>query len=231
MEPVRVYLSGPVLIPKVYNGKDKLFFMGNYEAFRKRGSDTGLFSLAPAAFQSGNFSGSTNQIYDPLSRVRLADGTLSGTQFVGNIIPASRISPTSQKLLEFYRQPTLPGVVSNYTQPLSRPQNRDQFILRMDYLESAKSSWAGRYSWGDENESTPGLNQNGGNWYESGAIHAVEYADFVAYSGTETRRHTRFTIPWNSARPAQWGRTEHPKGRSGVIRDSLRRHCQLHRHR
>ena len=68
---------------------------------------------------------------------------------------------TSKKLLEFCQSPTLPGVTNNCVQALSRPQNRDQF-MRMDYIESSRSSWAGRYSWGDENESTPGLNQNGG---------------------------------------------------------------------
>lgn len=155
-------LAGPVWLPKIYKGKDKLFFMGNYESFRKRGSSTGLFSLAPAAFQGGDFSTLANRIYDPLSRARAADGTLTGTPFAGNVIPANRISPTSKKLLEFYQTPTLPGVTNNYVQALSRPQNRDQFILRMDYIESSKSSWAGRYSWGDENELTPGLNQNGG---------------------------------------------------------------------
>ena len=41
-------LDGPVRIPKVFNGRDKLFFMGNYEAYRKRGSTTALFSLASA---------------------------------------------------------------------------------------------------------------------------------------------------------------------------------------
>jgi len=155
-------LAGPVWLPKIYKGKDKLFFMGNYESFRKRGSSTGLFSLAPAAFQGGDFSTLSNLIYDPLTRARAADGALTGTPFPGNVIPASRISPTSQKLLEFYHKPTLGGLTNNYVQALSRPQNRDQFILRMDYNESSKSSWAGRYSWGDENESTPGLNQNGG---------------------------------------------------------------------
>src|SRR5258708_22469699 len=44
---------------------------------------------------------------------------------------------------------------------MGRPQNRDQFILRMDYVESSRSSWAGRYTWGDENESSPGLNLKG----------------------------------------------------------------------
>ena len=150
-------------MPKIFNGKDKLFFMGNYEAFRKRGSATGLFSLAPTAFQSGDFSASAKQDLRPAHPDRsIAAGTLSGTQFPGNVIPPTRISPVSQKLLEFYQKPTLAGVTNNYVQALSRPQNRDQFILRMDYIESPKSAWSGRYSWGDENESTPGLNLNGG---------------------------------------------------------------------
>ena len=52
-------------------------------------------------------------------------------------------------------------MINNYVTALARPQNRDQFVLRMDYVESSKSTWAGRYSWGDENESSPGLNLNG----------------------------------------------------------------------
>ena len=125
------------------------------------GSTTGLFSLAPAAFQGGDFSTLASKIYDPDSRSRGADGTLTGTAFPGNVIPANRISATSKKLLEFYNTPTLPGVTNNFVQALARPQNRDQFILRLDYVESSNSTWAGRYSWGDENESSPGLNQNG----------------------------------------------------------------------
>src|SRR5713226_5046426 len=155
-------LGGPVRLPKIFNGKDKLFFMGNYESYRKRGNTTGLYSLAPVAVQGGDFSGIANKIYDPTSRVLAADGkTITATQFPGNIVPQSRISSISKKLLEFYRTPTLPGVVNNYVTALARPQNRDQFVLRMDYVESSKSSWSGRYSWGDENESSPGLNLNG----------------------------------------------------------------------
>ena len=155
-------LGGPVRLPKIFNGKDKLFFMGNYEAYRKRGNTTGLYSLAPVAVQGGDFSAIANKIYDPNSHALAADGkTITATLFPGNIVPQNRISPISKKLLEFYRTPTLPGVVNNYVTALARPQNRDQFVLRMDYVESSKSTWAGRYSWGDENESSPGLNLNG----------------------------------------------------------------------
>ena len=158
-------LGGPAWLPKVFNGKDKLFFMANYEAFRKRESANALYSLAPAAFQTGNFSALLpgKAIYDPNSHVKQADGSITATPFVGNIIPANRIDPISKKFLQqYYAIPTLPGVTNNYSPAQSRPVNRDQFILRMDYVESPKSMWAGRYSWGDENEATPGLNQNGG---------------------------------------------------------------------
>ena len=154
-------LGGPVRVPKIFNGRDKLFFMANYESFRKRETITGLYSLAPAAVQGGDFSGISNRIFDPTSHVRQPDGTITAVAFPGNILPQTRISPISKKLLEFYRTPTLPGVLNNFVTLLPRPVNRDQFILRMDYVESSKSSWAGRYSWGDENESSPGLNLNG----------------------------------------------------------------------
>jgi len=39
--------------------------------------------------------------------------------------------------------------------------NRDGFILRMDFVESAKSSWTGRYSWGSEGQSTETINISG----------------------------------------------------------------------
>jgi hypothetical protein len=155
-------LGGPVRIPKIFNGKDKLFFMGNYESYRKRGNTTGLYSLAPVAVQDGDFSAVAARIYDPNSHALAADGkTITATLFPGNVLPQNRISPISKKLLEFYRTPVLPGVINNYVTALARPQNRDQFVLRMDYVESSKSTWSGRYSWGDENESSPGLNLNG----------------------------------------------------------------------
>src|SRR6267154_748922 len=81
-------LGGPIWLPKIFNGHDKLFFMGNYEAFRKRGNTTGLYSLAPTAVQGGDFTSITSRIYDPKSRAYAADGkTITATPFNGNRIP------------------------------------------------------------------------------------------------------------------------------------------------
>jgi len=154
-------LSGPVMIPKIVNGKDKLFFMGNYEAFRQRRSTQALYTLPTAAMHKGDFNEVAGGIYDPLTRTTGADGVITSSPFPNNTIPSNRIPKTSTQLLEFYRQPNLPGRTQNYQQAQGAPINRDQFILRMDFVESSKSQWTGRYSWGDEVQFNAGLNQNG----------------------------------------------------------------------
>jgi hypothetical protein len=151
-------LGGPVWIPKVFKGTDKLFFMANYESFRQRRNVIGRFTLPSAAMRTGNFSELSTPIYDPLTRTYDADGTIRATQFPGNIIPQNRINPISTKLLEFYPTPNLPGSTLGFNHQISqgRPINKDQFITRLDFIESTNSQWFGRYSWGDENL----LNQN-----------------------------------------------------------------------
>ena len=88
-------LDGPVYIPKVYNGKDKTFFMASYEGFRLVKQTTSLSSEIPQAFFAGDFSGvqSTVAIKDPLNR---------NTPFAGNMIPTTRISPIALKLKQYY---------------------------------------------------------------------------------------------------------------------------------
>jgi hypothetical protein len=146
-------MDGPVRIPKLFNGRNKLFFMANYEAFRRRQNFQSVYSVPTSAMFAGNFSGLTTTIYDPTNKA----------PFAGNIIPTNRIDPISQKLLQYYAPANVPGagLTSNYTHSTAAPQNRDGFVLRMDFVESAKSQWAGRYSWGDENQANQGLTLDG----------------------------------------------------------------------
>ena len=152
-------LGGPVWLPKklfgplAYENRERIFFMTNYEVFRQRQTLRGRYNLAPTAWRGGDFSALSNPIYDPLT----------GLQFPGNKIPVNRIHPTSTKLLEFYPvanlAPTALGV--NHEQPQGGLINRDQFNGRGDFIESEKSTWAGRYSWTDEVQLSPGLKLNG----------------------------------------------------------------------
>jgi hypothetical protein len=86
-------ISGPVWIPKIYNGKNKTFFQvaGSYHV--DSSSNSGIDTVPTPAELAGNFSAYSNQIYDPASTSgTFAAGNLSRTPFPGNIIPTSRFS-------------------------------------------------------------------------------------------------------------------------------------------
>lgn len=165
-------LDGPVRIPKIFNGRDKLFFMSNYESFRQRRNFNGIYTVATTAMQGGDFSGITNTIYDPSTKA----------PFPNNTIPTNRIDPISKKLLNYFPSANVatPRISSNYQRVGSAPVNKDQFIGRMDFVESSKSQWSGRYSWGDENQSNTGLSLDG----------TKTITNFEQYMGSNTRTFT-----------------------------------------
>ena len=164
-------LDGPVRIPKLFNGQNKLFFMANYEALRRRQNFQSVYTVPTPAEFTGDFSGLSKTIYDPLTK----------TPFPGNIIPANRIDPISKKLLQYYAAANVPGVLSNnFVRSSASPLNRDGFVLRMDYVESPKSQWAGRYSWGDENQANQGITLDG----------SKLVTNYEQYMGSNTRTFT-----------------------------------------
>ncbi|MBL8213348.1 MAG: TonB-dependent receptor [Bryobacterales bacterium] len=163
-------LGGPVSIPKIIDGKNRLFFMTNYEWFRQRRQVQSVNSVPSVVMHSGNFneltllatSNATQSvgIFDPRTRVA---GSNTAAPFPGNVIPTSRISGISRQMLEFLPAPNLnnPDLRNNFVQAQGRPINRDQFTGRFDVVESSASQWSGRYSWGDENQLIESLRLNG----------------------------------------------------------------------
>jgi outer membrane receptor protein involved in Fe transport len=137
--------------------RDKLFFMSNFEANRDSKTIQGTSNVATDRMRNGDFGGQSRAIFDPRSRVfgRDARGNevaLSATRFPNDLIPRSRFHPTALKLLEFYPAPTRPGddIVRNYVRDRKRPISWEQFTQRIDWNESDRSNWFGRFSWGDE---------------------------------------------------------------------------------
>src|SRR5436309_2551860 len=86
-------LGGPVWLPKIYNGKDRLFFMSNFEGFKERRLRRQLFTVPSVKMRNGDFSEVSTPIYDPLNRTQ---------RFDGNVIPRYRFHPTSVKLMEAF---------------------------------------------------------------------------------------------------------------------------------
>jgi hypothetical protein len=150
-------LDGPVRIPGLLDLRNRLFFMADYEGRNQRQSSQAVYSVPTAAMFTGDFSAWPTPIYDP----NTGAGGATKTQFTDNKIPSSLIDPISKKFLKYYVSSNLPGFSSNYTQTNSYPNNRQGFTARMDFVESSKSQWTGRFSWGDEDQSSTGISITG----------------------------------------------------------------------
>jgi hypothetical protein len=147
-------LGGPVGIPRVFSGKDRLFFMSNFEELRDRLTTQQVTSVATNAMRAGDFSAAGRNIFDPSTRTFDSNGNaLTAAPFPGNIIPTSRLDPIAFKLLNYFPAPTNPGtnlVANNYIAQARSPTDSDQFNQRIDWIENSKSSWFGRFSWGND---------------------------------------------------------------------------------
>jgi hypothetical protein len=140
-------LSGPVVLPKAYNGRNKTFFMWAYEGLkdrRPRGGSTTL-TVPTAAMRKGDFSellaiGPNYQIYDPATRRQEAGSSTRYRQdpFPGNLIPSPRFDPVGTKVLEYIPLPLTAGTTAdhrnNYPQP-NRTEAADYFThtVRIDH--------------------------------------------------------------------------------------------------
>lgn len=115
-------VSGPVVIPKIYNGGRRTFFSLSYEGVRERISHSYLQTIPTTGERTGDFSrtvdpaGDLLPIYDPAT-TRLNPGfdatqpvSLDNLQyfrdpFPGNRMAANRIDPVASKAVPFYPEP------------------------------------------------------------------------------------------------------------------------------
>ncbi len=131
--------SGPVLIPKVVDGRNRLFWTLSYEGMRQRSADPGIRTFPLDEIRGGNFStllnaqGTQVGIFDPLT----TDASGNRTRFPGNIIPQNRLNPVATNVMSFYPSPNAPGntpaQVNNYVYPSRWVADMNQWSGRMDY--------------------------------------------------------------------------------------------------
>ncbi len=130
-------LGGPVILPKIYNGRNKTFFFFNFEQFRETQLVNSTFQTVPtAAYRTGDFSGaiaatgSTKIGTDPLGRAVLENEiynpattrtmTIGGQSYVvrdpfaNNTIPTSMMDPVALKVQNMIPAPNLSGAFNNY---------------------------------------------------------------------------------------------------------------------
>jgi hypothetical protein len=163
-------IGGPVIIPHLYNGKDKTFFFFNYEGFRNP-TLTNLQGLVPSAAQlAGDLSDdSAGTGFFPTSSSFCASNSGSakcvdvidpstGDPFPGNVIPSNRLDATSQKFLEFWAVPNIPNTSgSNFVSRKSGFKNWDQYTFRIDHALTKRDQLWGSFTHDDRPTVAPGL--------------------------------------------------------------------------
>jgi hypothetical protein len=141
-------LSGPVIIPFLYNGRDKTFFMGSYEGLRNSGAAFTTSTVLTNKMRQGDFSElNTKTFYNPSTRFTQCpppNYACPAAQYAGNIIP---VSPIAAKILPYLSTPTGTGTVNNWQGNLPTSINEDSTIDRVDHNIGDKVRLFGRFAW------------------------------------------------------------------------------------
>ncbi len=134
-------LGGPIK-------KDKLFYLFSYDGTRERFSQPQTLTVPTNDMRNGVFPAGTI-VFDPLAQ----------TPFPNNTIPQSRWNSISTKVLPYLPSSNLVGLANrngtglalapsnNYYYNPFRDQNINQYTGRVDYAQSEKNSFFGRYTY------------------------------------------------------------------------------------
>ena len=103
-------IDGPVRIPGMFDGRNKTFFMFNYEGYKEATPNPATYTVPDDAQLRGDFSGLRDaqgrliQIFDPATG-RLENGQWVRDAFPGNVIPQDRISPMARQFTQYFLRP------------------------------------------------------------------------------------------------------------------------------
>ncbi|MGI8988105.1 MAG: carboxypeptidase regulatory-like domain-containing protein [Bryobacteraceae bacterium] len=161
MEP-DANIGGPIIIPHVYNGKNKTFFFFGYQKLIEKKTQSITSQTPDPAELKGDFTfgGKGQTLYDPATTRLNADSTWTRDPFPGGtVIPLSRFDPVAAKILGYniWKAPNTPGSfsstgpVSNYTyDPPSRTFFED-YSGRVDHQFSSNFKMYSSYTYNHEN--------------------------------------------------------------------------------
>jgi hypothetical protein len=153
-------VGGPVIIPKLYNGRNKTFFFANYEPLRQYTQSQYFDRMATALERQGNFSQSvynsaTNQPieifqhFQPGTNTPINDpANTAYPQFPNNIIPPSLISKIGQTILDQEPMPNMPmnALGENYSVFRSVRNTDNRWLAKIDQVVTNNNRLSARFS-------------------------------------------------------------------------------------
>jgi hypothetical protein len=141
-------LGGPIK-------KDRTFFFVDFEKVRSSSAVSGLATVPTMAERQGDFSGLTNNIYDPnvncgtpSNVIRPQVGFDCSGNAIGpaNVIPAAEINPIGLAVLNLYPQPSNSNEFGNYNYTATTNGPDYQFDIKVDHQLNDKHHLSARYS-------------------------------------------------------------------------------------
>ena len=145
-------IDGPVKIPGLYDGRDRTFFMYNWEQIRSEVPFPQVYTVPTALERAGDFSqtrtadGRPITICDPLT-TRSVGGQFVRDPFPNNVIPTNRIDPVALSLLQRVPMPNASGLVNNLLVPENARADRyDQHVAKVDQVLSANHRFFVRFA-------------------------------------------------------------------------------------
>jgi hypothetical protein len=165
-------IGGPIVIPRVYDGRNKTFFFVDNEYFRRNEAGNVVLSSVPTAlertgdFSQTTFNGRVYPMYDPWGPQVYNEsrglwqrmGLLGGD---GRHVPAELISPVSKTILAMIPMPNRPSVAGssslrNYEFTTSSRRSDYRVGVRLDHNFSNTQRLSARYgTFTGDQSSTP----------------------------------------------------------------------------
>ena len=175
-------VGGPLVVPSLYNGRNRTFWFFNYEGFRQEvtvqrhrpvpvggaahGATSRTTAPGPGLFPTSSAFCQANAASRKC--VNVIDST-TGQPFPGNVIPTARLDPTTQLATQYTVTPNVPVPAGAATFPsfnaIATPltvNNYDQYNVRLDHHVGPRDQLFGTFSYADEARDVKVLRPFGG---------------------------------------------------------------------
>jgi hypothetical protein len=155
-------IGGPIVLPKIYHGKDKSFWFLAYEKYSLASFASELVSVPTMAMRGGDFSGLINSsgvlqvLYDPRTTGNAANN-YARTPFAGNVIPIGMQSPTAKIIADITAKPNTadnPLVTSNLQAPNINNTQIPTITFRLDHTFNENNRTFLRYTSNNQTQHT-----------------------------------------------------------------------------
>ena len=200
-------VGGPVIVPKLYNGRNKTFFFFNYDETVNTTPTTVTETVPDANFRAGNFSAAATPVYNPATH----------QPYANNTIPAGSIDPAAAKYMALLPLPNSAGsfdsvnsrYINNWVSAQSLKNTTPLYTGRFDETVGSKLTIFGSVNHFVSNGPSaivfnPTLNQNASGTFGNGWESALG-AGYTINPTLIVQAHLGFYRDLSSAVPSSLG--------------------------